>query len=132
MIGLDTNVLVRLFAEDDEAQRRAAIRLVDGLPAGEKALVNSVVLAELLWTLRRAYKFERRQLAMVVRKLTEHPSIILVDRDIARDAAHRMLEEGGQLTDHLIALTNRALGCEVTYTFDEEAAQSPDFALLKT
>ena len=132
MIGLDTNVVVRLFANDDQAQRAASIRLIDSLPPGEKALINSIVLAELLWTLRRVYRFERDQLAQVVRKLSEHPKIQLADVDVVRDAAHRSREEGGDIVDHVIALTNRDRGCRYTFTFDEDAAACSDFTLLES
>ena len=130
MIGIDTNILVRLFAEDDLVQREAAVALLDGLGPSEKAMVNIVVVVELAWTLRRVYKFERDHIAMVLRELTEHPKIVLADRDIIRDAAHRYREEGGDVTDHIVALINRTRGCTTTYTFDEEAAGSTDFALL--
>ena len=130
MIGVDANILVRLFADDDLAQRKAAAALIDGLPSGEKALVNTIVLVELLWTLGRRYRFERDELAAVVRKLSEHPGIELPNRDIVREAAHRSREGGGQIVDCMIALLNRASGCDTTYTFDEEAAASQDFTLL--
>jgi predicted nucleic-acid-binding protein len=132
MIGLDTNVVVRLFANDDVAQRDASARLIDELLPGERALINSVVLAELPWTLRRVYRFESNELASVVRSLSEHPKIRLADLDAARDAAHRAREEGGEIVDHLISLINRDLGCRTTFTFDEEAAVHSDFTLLES
>jgi predicted nucleic-acid-binding protein len=132
MIGLDTNIVVRVFADDDARQRAAATRLIDGLPAGDKAVVNLVVLVELLLTLRSVYEFDREQLAIVVTRLSEHPKIQLLETYIARDAVHRSGEIGGDIADHFIASPNRAHGCEVTYTFDHAAANSPDFALLKT
>ena len=53
MIGLDTNVLLRLFVEDDPAQTRPRAPPVDAATADEPCLVNSVVLAEFAWTLAR-------------------------------------------------------------------------------
>jgi predicted nucleic-acid-binding protein len=131
MIGLDTNIVVRLFTGDDARQRAAAAQLIDGLPQGEKAVVNQVVLVEVLWTPRSVYAFDRDQLTLVVTRLSEHPKMQLLDSDIARDAVHREREIGGDIADHIIALLNRAHGCEVTYTFDRDAANTPDFALLK-
>lgn len=127
MIGLDTNVLVRIFAADDLVQRAAALRLIDGLDDGERAVVNSIVVVELLWTLKRVYGFRREDLAAVVRNLTDHRKLFLPDRDLLRDAAHRSLEEGGDIPDHLIALTNRMHGASATFTFDGAAARSTDF-----
>lgn len=130
MIGLDTNILVRLFAEDDEVQRHKASRLLDGVGA-RQAYVNLIVVVELIWVLRRSYRFERDRIAAVLRKLTEHPNILLPDKDIVRDAAHLSREEGGDIADHLIALLNAQHNCSTTYTFDEDAAhESKYFTLL--
>jgi predicted nucleic-acid-binding protein len=66
MIGLDTNVLLRLFLEDDPAQCERARRFVDAATADERCLVNSVVLAEFAWTLARSYKKKRPEVARLI------------------------------------------------------------------
>jgi predicted nucleic-acid-binding protein len=131
MIGLDSSVLVRLFAEDDVAQRDAAVALIDELQEGESAYINAVVIAEFVWTLHRVYKFNRYQIGAALRRITEHPKMVVWDRDIVRNAAHLYLEQGGGVADYLIALMNIAAGCTVTYTFDEEASASRGFSLIK-
>jgi predicted nucleic-acid-binding protein len=95
-----------------------------------KVYVNLIVVVELVWTLRRVYRFERDQIATVLRKLTEHPNILVQEKDILREAAHRSREHGGDVADHLIALLNEQLDCSTTYTFDEDAAKSEYFTLL--
>jgi len=55
MIGVDTNILVRIFAADDGRQAASAIRLIDD-SAPVQVFVN--VVAEFAWTMRRAYKWE--------------------------------------------------------------------------
>ena len=60
MIGLDTNVLLRLFVEDDPPKRPRA-PLCRRRGGGRALLVNPVVLAEFAWTLARNYKIKRRQ-----------------------------------------------------------------------
>lgn len=132
MIGLDTNILVRIFAGDDAVQRAAAIRLIESLPPGEKAVVNVVVAVELLWTLKRVYRFERDELAAVARNLTEHRRLHCPEKDLLREAAHRCREEGGDIPDYLIGLLNRQFGASITYTFDRDAAEGSDFELLST
>ncbi|WP_375453564.1 PIN domain-containing protein [uncultured Methylobacterium sp.] len=127
MIGLDTNLLVRLFANDSPDERARVIALLDALPSGETAYVNVLVVAELIWTLRRAYGFEPHEIASVLRRLTEHPRIS-TEADLLREAAHRSREEGGDVADQLIALINRARGCRTTFTFDRDAGRSTDFS----
>jgi len=128
MIGVDTNVLVRLFAGDDEAQTAAAVRFID--TANEPVFVNVAVVLEMLWTLRRAYRFDEDRLVIILRKLTEHPAIICSHKDLMRDTAQRTKEEGGDVADNLIALMNQAAGCSTTYTFDRDASVTDGFTLL--
>jgi len=49
---------------------------------------------------------------------------------MAREAAHRCREEGGDIADHLLGLVNLAEGCSTTRTFDRDAAEFPEFTLL--
>ncbi|MGA0531795.1 PIN domain-containing protein [Hansschlegelia sp. KR7-227] len=128
MIGLDTNVLVRLFAADDRVQTDAARRLID--EADESAFVNIVTVVELLWVLRRAYRVDDDRLTVVVRKLTEHPRIVCGEKDLMREAAHRSKENGEDMPDAIIALLNKRAGCRTTFTFDREAAYGDDFTLI--
>ena len=54
MIALDTNVLVRYLTWDDEEQASEAanaIETADGL------FVPTIVLCELVWVLKRAYRY---------------------------------------------------------------------------
>src|SRR6185437_16394352 len=57
MLGLDTNVLVRLLIEDDAAQTRRARMLVDAAIAQEEVvLVSLPVLLETVCMLRTPYE----------------------------------------------------------------------------
>lgn len=128
MIGVDTNILVRIFAGIDDAQVSTAVRFID--EATDAIHLNLIVVVETLWTLKRAYKFDEDRLVVVLRKLTEHPAISCSHRDLMREAAHRTKEEGGDVADNLIALMNRFAGCSTTYTFDRDAALTDGFTLL--
>lgn len=54
MIGLDTNVLVRLFAHDGDAQSELARDVLDTLSPAFPGFVSVVVVAELVWVLARS------------------------------------------------------------------------------
>jgi predicted nucleic-acid-binding protein len=57
MIGLDTNVLVRLLAQDHPEQTRKAHKLIrEQCTESAPALVNLIVLAETVWVLERSYR----------------------------------------------------------------------------
>jgi predicted nucleic-acid-binding protein len=131
MIGLDTNVLVRIFAKDDPAQEKAALNLIDSLPKGQKAIVNIVVVIELIWVLSSKYRFEQEHLVSVLRRLAEHKKLFLPEKEILLEAAHRLREDGGDLPDIIIGLINKAQGATTTYTFDIGASYNDAFTLLE-
>lgn len=129
MIGLDTNILVRLFARDDARQFAAAARLVDEAPR-RSLTVGLIVVVELVWTLQRAYGFDKMQIEIALQRLTEHPNLLLPHLDFVREAIHRSREAGADIADCLIGLVNRQAACSTTMTFDVRAAKSDLFTLL--
>ncbi len=54
MIGLDTNLLVRLFTNDDKAQAQYAAKLIES----NTVFVSKSVLLETEWVLRYAYELD--------------------------------------------------------------------------
>jgi predicted nucleic acid-binding protein len=59
MIGIDTNVIVRLLTRDDPEQFDAAVRLVKASGPDRQLFVNPIVVAETIWVLERIYKTDR-------------------------------------------------------------------------
>ena len=62
MIGLDTNVLLRLFDSTIRCKARSRTHLVR-TQGGAAAIVNAIVLSEFAWTLARSYKESREVIA---------------------------------------------------------------------
>lgn len=129
MIGVDTNVLLRVILNDDTGQSYRARRLLaDAEAAGEPVLVNVLVLAETVWTLRRRYRFARDQLLDVVDTLARTSSFVL-DRPAAVEEALSICRANRvDLPDALSAVLNRDSGCSTTYTFDKDASALPAYS----
>ena len=126
MIGVDTNALVRIFANDDARQAATAARLIDESGPGE-VFVNVVVLAEFAWTMRRAYKWDDEWIRQALNRIVRHPALQIRQR--AR-GDHGFQIAIHQFADRLIAAMNLDAGCETTMTFDMEAAESHGFRAL--
>jgi predicted nucleic-acid-binding protein len=57
MIGIDTNFLVRYLTQDDGSQARKVDAFLDSaIEEGTRLHVDDVVLCELVWVLRAAYR----------------------------------------------------------------------------
>ena len=70
MIAIDTNVLVRLFINDDAAQARRASALFDEYADQDDSLwIADIVLIELVWALDRSYGRSREEIVKALRAL---------------------------------------------------------------
>ncbi len=131
MIGVDTNVLVRIFAGDDPRQAATAIRLIDESEP-EQVFVNVVVLAEFAWTMRRAYKWEDDWIRQALNRIVRHPALLIQHRASVLEGITDSNTAIHMFADRLIAALNLDAGCEATFTFDKEAAGSQGFRALET
>ncbi len=132
MIGLDTNVVVRFLAQDDETQSPIATRFIARLSRERPGFISSIVLAEITWVLARAYKASRDDIARAVEGLLRSAELIVENTD----AAYRALgiyraSQSGEFADALIAQTAALAGAGETVTFDQNAAAALGMRLLR-
>ena len=123
MIGLDTNVLLRLGDDEEPGQRDRARGLVLSQGAGG-CFVNEIVLAEFAWTLLRRYKLSRADVAARLALVLESPEFVVASRGEASRAVERFGAGPADFADYFLAEINRAAGCATTATFDREALNS--------
>ena len=77
MIGLDTNVLVRYFAQDDPIQSAKAVQLIEHrLTEDEPGFISLVALVETVWVLQRHYRRGAPDVAEIVEGLLQEPVIV--------------------------------------------------------
>lgn len=126
MIGIDSNILLRLLTADDPTQLEAVERLLAPFEAvPESILLNNIVLAETFWTLARGYRFDRTAQAVALRHLVETYSFRFEDRDILLQAMNLFETSQAGFADCLIVALNAAAGCEYTASFDEGMSELP-------
>lgn len=131
MIGIDTNVLLRLVVRDDEAQARAAERFITGHCSPERpGFVSLVVVAEIAWALRRLYLYDRSEIAHAIGALLDVAELEIEAAEDVRRAVEDFLTSPAGFVDCLVAREHAARGCDYTITFDRKAAKLPGFKLL--
>jgi len=122
VIGLDTNVLVRYLAQDDQTQSALATKLIETLDRDNQGFISVVVLVELHWVLRRAYKLTRSDAVTLLRRLLTAEELVISESE----AVHRALARSDgkiDFPDALIVELASAAGCHHTFTFDSAAAE---------
>jgi predicted nucleic-acid-binding protein len=87
-------------------------------------VLNSVVLAEFAWTMRRGYRYDRLEIVEAIEGIMRSPGLVTLDRDAINAAINRCREENLHFADALIGELNRSAGCATTLTFDGKAMKA--------
>jgi predicted nucleic-acid-binding protein len=131
MIGIDTNILLRLWLNDDPAQTKRidALLATYGVTPGS-LLVTDVVLAEAVWTLKSAFDQDKPAQLLAVRSLLDETAFAFEDRD-AVTTAISLFEAGScGFADCLVVAKHARLGCDFTATFDRGMRKLPGVRVL--
>ena len=117
MTALDTNILVRYLAQDDEEQFLKVIHLLNRKRAA--FFVCDLVLVEASWVLRDVYNWTGEDVADAFARLATIPNLAFENENRLR-ASLKSLRGGADLADELIVRVTRDLGAEDFATFDKD------------
>ncbi|RAS15464.1 PIN domain-containing protein [Paraburkholderia bryophila] len=132
MIGLDTNLLVRYFAQDDAAQSKKATALMESFSAERPGYVSQVALVEVVWVLGRCYSVERGQMKDIIESMLGTKELIVEGADTVRKALRVFAaSDKADFADCLIERSGYVAGCEYTATFDVAASKVAGMQLIK-
>ena len=120
-IAVDTNVLVRYLTWDDEGQATRAANAIEG---AEAVIVPTIVLCELVWVLRRAYRYARPEIIGILRRLIAIRAVE-IERPAA-EAGIAMLALGGDFADGVVRYEADRTKCDRLVTFDRGFARLLD------
>jgi len=130
VIGLDTNILLRFFLDDDPRQSQKARLLIGSLNASRQGWIAVASILEIVWVLKRKKQSARDQIANLVEQLIADDAIVVEDPALVAVAVQRFRSTKAEFADCLIAASARAAGCEKTLTFDEIAARDAGMELI--
>ena len=128
MIALDTNILVRYFAaEEDTDSRKAAVFIETELTEANRGFVSAVTICEIVWVLRSRYGFAYAAQAAIIRLLLDAAQIVVEHREsvtAALDSNHV------DIADAIIHFIGAKHCCSVTLTLDKKFARLEGVELL--
>lgn len=115
-LAIDTNVIVRSLVHDNPEQTALAMKIM----REATMLVLSVhTLCELVWVLRRIYRFTNTDMVEPIESLLSTNNI--VTNRPAAEAGLAFLKAGGDFANGVIAYEGRWLGAERFVSFDRKA-----------
>ncbi len=119
MRAVDTNILVRLIAQDDARQVAAADRWVE-----EGVWVSTLALAESLWVLSAVYDRGPAEIASAVETFLNHKDLTLQEPDVVAAALARFRERPSVgFSDCLLLEMARKAGHLPLGTFDRNLSK---------
>jgi predicted nucleic-acid-binding protein len=112
MIGIDTNIVVRILTNDDPDQTKRALKLV----RGNEVFVSTGVILETAWVLRKVHKLSAGAITAGIARFCGAANVTVENRPVL-DGAIEMAEHGVEIADaiHLAS----ANGVEWYATFDQ-------------
>jgi predicted nucleic-acid-binding protein len=132
VIGVDTNLLARLFVAENPSQHAIAKRFFSQRTAVDPAFVSTVVVAELVWMLDRGYGYSKADILKILSDILGSPDFVVEHRQVVEHAVTRAGETRATVADVIIADLAAANGCRSTATFDRDAAKSvPGMELVR-
>ena len=117
MLAIDTNLVVRLLADDDQHQTEK----VRSLLSTEEVFVATTVLLETAWVLGSTYKFSRDAVGRALSLFIRLPAVRL-EEPVRVNQALDWLSRGMDFADALHLA--KADDCEAFVTFDRVLARS--------
>jgi predicted nucleic-acid-binding protein len=130
VIGLDTNVLLRYFLNDDPLQSPKARLVMASLNPSNPGWVGVPTILELVWVLKSKNRAPRSTIAATIEQLLAKDALI-VERDaVVALAVRRFRFSRAEFADCLVAASAQAAGCSKTVTFDHIAARDAGMELI--
>jgi predicted nucleic-acid-binding protein len=131
VIGVDTNIILRLLAVDDEKQADVAmLYLKSHCSSDEPALLSDIVLVECAWVLGDFYEYSRVQIGNAIEGLLATAQLRAANASAVGAALQRYRSSSADFADCLLGVSNVGSGCDYTATFDRKACKLPEFKLI--
>jgi predicted nucleic-acid-binding protein len=130
MTGLDTNVLVRFFAQDDPLQSPMADEVIGALTPREPGWVSVAAVLELIWVMTSTFRVSRGGIIKILNLLFTREEIVIERADLVEVAFRRYRNGHADFADYFIAVAGRAAGCTRSLTFDRIGARDAGMELI--
>ena len=132
MIALDTNVLVRFLAQDDDAQFEVAAGLIEGCTSDAPGYVCREVMIELVWVLERSYKYSREEIAEALLSIVTASQLSVENAQDIASVVNLYRDEGYDFADLMIRQSAQRSENRILKTFDQKLAKLDGVELLGT
>jgi len=131
VIGLDTNVLVRVLVDDGSPDVNKARNFVAAQAAeGRDFLVDAVVLIETVWVLETVFGYDRTDIGAAIDAILGNAAYVVDGRETVAAALAQFRNGKADFSDCLIVARNAAAGSAGTASLDKAMRPLPGVIAL--
>ena len=127
MYAIDTNILIRYIVEDNPEQAQKAAEAIEQLTTEKQGFISCIVLCELNWVLKTAYKISKRERVATLQKVLSVPVFEIEQLDCCLKALRSYEKGQADFSDYLIQQIGEKHGYEILLTFDQKASRETGF-----
>ena len=131
MIGLDTNVVLRLLLSDNPAQKMRAAKFIQQTKRLDtRIIITLAVVLEMEWVLRSSAKMNKAEVLTIFNLLLESYDIEINNEKVLEQALHIYENAASDFAECLFLAQYQRMGCSTMMTFDAKAARTTGVDLV--
>ncbi|MFK5975811.1 MAG: PIN domain-containing protein [Sulfurovum sp.] len=117
---LDTNVIIRFLVRDHEEHYIKSIEIFRAIEEGQiEAMLMDFILAEVIYVLRRIYKYEKTEISSTLKKLLLYQYLYTENKLITFEALEIYANKNIDFADALLCAKQNLEGFEII-SFDKD------------
>ena len=123
MIGIDTNILVRYLTNDDLGQCKKISEFFAKYKNTPRSIfINNIVICETVWVLDRGYKYSKEIIVNTLKLICRTPEFAFENHNLIMQSIIEYENNNAiDLSDIIISIFNKNIGCRATVSFDKKA-----------
>lgn len=119
MIGVDTNVLVRAYLQDDQEQAKEAQEFLLKFTQENSLFISSYAILEFAWVLK-VKGFSRDEIYQAIITLTDSTGIVIGQREVVLEALEKYVTGKADFGDYMILVEGEKNRSHKIKTFDKK------------
>ena len=117
MIGIDTNILVRAFLEDDQKQAQEAQSFLAKAAKNNSLFISSYAILEFAWVLK-VKNYTRKEIYEAIISLTDSTGVVIGQKDVVLEALAKYIAGKADFGDYMIWADGEKNKSRKVKTFD--------------
>lgn len=119
MIGVDTNVLVRAYLQDDQEQAKEAQEFLLKFTQENSLFISSYAILEFAWVLK-VKGFSRDEIYQAIITLTDSTGIVIGQKEVVLEALEKYVTGKADFGDYMILVEGEKNKSHKIKTFDKK------------